>query len=85
MTRFPTTIANDPARKGELAADKKLFGPRNNPYRYAVAPVHSRFDSVSWFVWDAESPGDDYDPVMGWSPAIIRIAATYDEAVAGLA
>ena len=76
------TITNDPARKGELAADKHIFGPRN---RYAVAPVHSRFDSVGWFVWDAETPGDDYDPVMGHSPAVIRIADTLDEALAGLA
>ena len=79
---FPSTIINDPTRKGELAAGKQVFGPNN---RYAVAPVHSRFDAVGWFVWDTETPGDNYDPIMGFEPAIIRIVSSYEEAIAGLA
>jgi hypothetical protein len=88
MIRFPSTIVNNPARKGELAADKQLFGPRSNPYRYAVAPVHGRESvGLGWFVWDAETPDltQERDPVMGWPPAIIRISTSLEEAVAGLA
>lgn len=78
-----TEIVNDPNKRGELAGPKQLFGPRK---RYAIAPVHSRFDRVAWFVWDAESP--DYlaerDPVMGYQPAVIRVAATREDATEGL-
>jgi hypothetical protein len=81
MKHFPT-VTNDPARNGELAADKQFFGPLN---RYAAAPVHSRFENVCWFVWDADVPGDDYDPIMGYSPAVIRITDSFTKAVAGLA
>jgi len=82
MNRFPTTITNNPARKGELAAPKHVFGPRD---RYAVAPVHSRFDNIAWFVWDAENPDRrDYDKVLGYAPAVIRIRTSYKEAVEGL-
>ena len=82
MTNFSTaTFVNDPSRKGELTASKRIFGKNN---RYAVAPVHSRFDKGNWFVWDAETPGDEYDPIIGYLPAIIRIVDSYAEAVAGL-
>ena len=82
MTNFSTaTFINDPSRKGELAAEKRIFGKNS---RYAVAPVHSRFDKVGWFVWDAETFGDEYDPIIGYLPAIIRITDSYEEAVAGL-
>ena len=79
------TIANDPIRKGQLAAPKMLFGPKSSPFRYAVAPAHSRFDAIAWFVWDCETPDrTDYDPVMGYAPGVIRIKDTYEDAVAGL-
>lgn len=76
-------IANNPARKGELAAPKTLFGPRNC---YAVAPVYTRHDCIAWFVWDAETPDryGNYDPVMGWEPAVIRITESLDLALANL-
>jgi len=51
MLDFPLTIANDPSKKGQLAARKQFFGSAK---RYAIAPVHTRFDAVQWFVWDAE-------------------------------
>lgn len=70
------TIRNDPSRKGQLAAPKRLFGEYN---RYAVGPVHTRFEAIEWMVWDA----DETDPVT-LGPAVIRQAATEDEAVAGL-
>jgi hypothetical protein len=73
---FPKSIANNPARKGELAAGKQLFGDCS---RYAVAPVHTRFDAVEWFVWDAEHPTSEM-----FRPAVIRQAATLEEAVKGL-
>ena len=67
---------NDPTRRGELAAPKLLFG-RNS--RYAVAPVHTRFDDIEWFVWDAEHPLSDMDHAE-----VIRQAPTLTEALAGL-
>lgn len=70
------TCRNDPARKGQLAAPKRLFGDNS---RYAVAPVHTRFDAVWWFVWDAET----LDPVDG-GPEVIRIEPTETQAVQGL-
>lgn len=70
------TILNVPARKGETAARKRLFG---NYSRYAVAPVHTRFDAVEWMVWDA----DVLDAVTG-GPAVIRQAASEAEAICGL-
>jgi hypothetical protein len=69
-------LSNDPTRKGQLAAPKQLFGEYS---RYAVAPIHTRFAAVEWFVWDAH----ETDPVTG-HPAVIRQASTEAEAVAGL-
>jgi len=69
-------LHNDPSRKGQLAASKRLFGEYS---RYAVAPVHTRFDAVEWFVWDAMSWEPD-----GTNPAVIRQASTEAEAVEGL-
>ena len=69
-------LRNDPSRKGQLAARKRIFG---DWHRYAVAPVHTRFDAVEWFVWDAET----IDPVFG-GPSVIRQASTEAEAVEGL-
>ena len=76
-------ITNDPSKAGQLADAKHVFGPRN---RYAIAPVHSRFDSVGWFVWDAEKPDlqAERDPVMGYLPSVIRICNTREQAMAGL-
>jgi len=54
---FPS-ISNDVSLAGSLAAPKQFFGEFR---RYAVAPVHTRFDAVEWFVWDADVPRAD-DP-----------------------
>jgi hypothetical protein len=72
---FPTKIANDPSKKGQLAARKQFFGEYR---RYAVAPIHTRFDAVEWFVWDAAQAAD------GELAPVIRQEATLAEAVAGL-
>lgn len=69
-------MKNDPKRAGQLAAKKELFGGYS---RYAVAPVHTRFNAVEWFVWDAEK----IDLVTG-GPDVIRQAQTKAEALAGL-
>jgi hypothetical protein len=79
-TQTPTSEAkmafsNDPTRKGQLAAPKRLFGDYR---RYAVAPIHTRFDAVEWFVWDAHT-----DDGSG-RPAVIRQASSEEEAVKGL-
>jgi hypothetical protein len=74
--KFKSSYANDPTRKGELAARKHLFGDCS---RYAVAPVHTRFDAVQWFVWDAELTC----PETGL-PEVIRQEETLAEALHGI-
>jgi hypothetical protein len=73
---FPVVPANNPALKGKLAAPKQLFGEN---YRFAVAPVFTRFEAIEWFVWDADVYADE----LG-TPEVIRQAATLEGAVAGL-
>ena len=73
---FAASYVNVPARKGELAARKQLFGELS---RYAVAPVFTRFEAVEWFVWDAEHPRS----TLGRAE-VIRQAATLAEALEGL-
>ena len=75
MTDTRNTIANNPNLKGSLATRKETFGPFG---RFAVAAVHTRFDAVEWFVWDAETADD-----LGFA-AVIRQEATREAAVAGL-
>lgn len=75
LFNFRADLRNDPSSKGQLAAAKRTFGPLK---RYAVAPIHTRFDAVTWFVWDAEAYNEDGDP------AIIRQADTLWDAVKGL-
>lgn len=70
------TLRNDPTLAGQAAGRKRLFG---DYHRYAVWPVHTRFDAVEWFVADAFLE----DPVTGL-PEVIRQAATEEAAVAGL-
>jgi hypothetical protein len=74
---FASSYKNNPAKRGQLAARKRLFGPYS---RYAVAPIHTRFDAVEWFVWDAEHKWID----ASGRPGVIRQAATLDEALRGL-
>lgn len=71
---YPFAVeANDPAKRGALAG-RKITGEGS---RFAVAPVHTRFDAVQWFVWDADVDEGD-------GPVVVRQAATYTEAVRGL-
>jgi hypothetical protein len=70
-----TAIQNDPTRKGELADRVRLFGEWK---RYAVAPVHTIFDAVEWFVWDADQTDEN------GRPAVIRQEASEEEATQGL-
>jgi hypothetical protein len=72
---FPRVPANDPSKKGQLACRKKTFGDYS---RYAVAPVHTRFDALSWFVWDAELPDET------GKPSVIRQADNLEETLKGL-
>ena len=74
--KFKSSYANNPTRKGELAARKQLFGDCS---RYAVAPVHTRFDVVQWFVWDAETTCRETG-----LPEVIRQAETLAEALHGI-
>lgn len=73
---FPVSISNNPMLRGSLAAPKHLFGDHK---RYAVAPVHTRFDAVEWFVWDA---GHALSTMS--RAEVIRQAETLEEALRGL-
>lgn len=72
---FPA-VSNNAMLKGSLAAPKQFFGDYS---RYAVAPVHTRFDAVEWFVWDAEHALSDMNHAE-----VIRQAETLGEALRGL-
>jgi hypothetical protein len=74
--KFKRAYINNPARKGELADRKHLFGDCS---RYAVAPVHTRFDAVQWFVWDAEITCRETG-----LPEVIRQAETLTQALQGI-
>ena len=74
--KFKSSYVNDPMRKGQLADSKRLFGDCS---RYAVAPVHSRFDAVQWFVWDAEITCRETG-----LPEVIRQTNTLAEALHGI-
>lgn len=69
-------IQNNPNLKGSLAAKKIIFGDYS---RYAVAPVHTRFDAVEWFVWDAMHPLS-----TDARCEVIRQAETKEKAMGGL-
>lgn len=66
---------NDPTRAGKAASNMVVFGDHN---RYSIMAVHTRFDGVTWMVFDAET----IDPVTD-SPAIIRQCDTAAEALSG--
>ena len=70
-------VKNDISKAGKLAAKKIIFGPRG---RYAIAPVHTRFDGLMVFVWDAETPDEE----TGLA-AVIRMTDTVNQALDGLA
>ena len=69
-------MKNNPNLAGQLASKKVLFGGYS---RFAIAPVHTRFDAVEWFVWDAEHALSTMDRAE-----VIRQAATLEEAMEGL-
>ena len=71
---FPA-VQNNASLKGSIAARKQFFGDNR---RYAIAPVHTRFDAVEWFVWDAEHPLSDMSHAE-----VIRQAETMEEALHG--
>lgn len=73
---FSKLPANDPSKKGQLAARKQFFGASR---RYAVAPIHTRFDVLEWFVWDAEHELSDMTRAE-----VIRQTSTLEEALMGL-
>lgn len=73
---FPKIPANNPALAGQPAAKKQFFGDFS---RYAVWPVHTRFEAIAWFVADAEHPLSDMSRAE-----IIRQAETLEAALEGL-
>lgn len=77
MISFSAIAANNPALKGQAAARKQRFGENG---RYAVWPVHTRFDAIEWFVADAEHPLSDMSHAE-----VIRQSPTLEVALDGLA
>jgi hypothetical protein len=76
---FAKTIrleANNPSQSGRLASDRIRFGEFG---RFALAAVHTRFEAVTWMVFDAEQE----DELTG-KPKIIRQADSAAEAIRGL-
>ena len=57
-------IKNDPSKAGKRTGKMILLGEFS---RFAIYPVHTRGDQVSWFVSDAEIP----DEVTGLPNSII--------------
>ena len=47
------TIVNIPALKGKRAGKTRFYGPHS---RFALYPIHTRFERVAWVVADAETP-----------------------------
>jgi hypothetical protein len=76
VVSFPKIPANNPALKGQPAAKKQFFGDCS---RYAVWPVHTRFEAIQWFVADAEHPLSDMSHAE-----IVRQAETLEAALEGL-
>ena len=72
---------NDVSQAGNIASRKTLFGDENDPGRFAVAAIHSRFGQHRFAVWDAAFASDEY---LDGRPGIIRDEATLEAAVAGL-
>ena len=73
--RYPDSRPNDPRRPGQRASVSLTFGEFG---RYMLYAVHTRFDAVSWFVQDAETPDAE-----GYA-TVIRQEPTPELAVAGL-
>lgn len=70
------SIQNNPNKKGESASPFAVFGDCS---RYKVCAIHTRFDGVSWFVFDVEQ----FDCITG-RPLVIRQEGSLDAATKGL-
>ncbi len=66
---------NNPLKAGVLAGHKVVFGDFS---QYAVFPVHTRHESVSWFVVNVEVMDE-----LGL-PAVIRQEDSFEEAIKDL-
>lgn len=78
---------NNPELRGQRAGDVEVFGANN---RFGLYPVHTRFDSVCWFVVDQEEVDDFGLPLVVVQQAsrrealdtLARVRPGYLEAVA---
>lgn len=81
MITKPKMMSLVDKKPGQRVSRKSMFGEGGSKgTRYAVYAVMSRFGNVEWFVDDAETPCD----CCGTRPKIIRQAADFGDAVAGL-
>lgn len=81
--RQPAHEPNDSTRAGQKACKRVLFRHMGTQSynRYGVEAIHTRFDAVEWFVFDAEIPDKDNHNLA----SLIRQDATFAQAIEGLA
>lgn len=63
---------NNPNLAGQQAGKPQFF----DGSRFKLAPVHTRFDAVEWFIWDAEI----IDDVTG-NPSVVGQFDTESKAI----
>ena len=68
------TIKNDPSKKGQRASNPVFFGECK---RFCAYAIHTRFDAVEWFVFDAEKIDSD------GLPDVASQADTFEDATRG--
>lgn len=74
------SFKNNPALAGKpFGRVAALWGPDDNPTRYCIRPIHTRFDAVQFFVTDAEKTDDVTDLA-----AVIRQSESVVYALRGL-
>jgi hypothetical protein len=75
MIKEPVAAKNNPEKAGKKASKAVYFGSNG---RYAVRAVHTRFESVQWFVTDAEKTDE-----QGFA-TVIRQENNFSDAIIGL-
>lgn len=73
--KFPHSIKNDPSKAGKRARKIETFGEFS---RFAIYPIHTRFEAVCWIVLDALIVDE-----FGLA-SVIRQASSKESALEGL-
>lgn len=66
-------LSNSPKHAGQFASQPVYFGPF---YAFKLAAVHTRFEKVQWFLWNAEKPNEEgFATVVAQEPTALGAAA----------